>query len=188
MQNSPYLLQFIAYASAVLCCATVSVGCSEDVQEEQGLTWSGNEIVLTTNGSLRGFADDVAYAWLGVPFAQPPIGDLRWRAPQEVEPWEGVRAALEFPEVCSQFLASGPLYNMLDLGGSEDCLYLNVWRPLTLESNLPVYFWIHGGGNSIQLPLNENVVGANLANRSDVVVVSINYRLGPIGWFSHPAL
>jgi para-nitrobenzyl esterase len=141
----------------------------------------------TTTGEVIGFVRDGARTWLGIPFAKPPVGTLRWRAPQPPEPWEGLREAIAPGPMCPQKaspLAAGsgdaPAYI-----GDEDCLYLNVWAPAN-AANLPVMFWIHGGGNTIGS--GDGYVGANLATRYDVVVVTINYRLGPFGWFAHPAL
>jgi len=84
--------------------------------------------------------------------------------------------------MCPQIGSTG------EVVGSEDCLYLNVWRPDTTEENLPVFVWIHGGGNSIGTGSQPGYNGANFADRNNAVYVSINYRLGPMGWFTHPAL
>ena len=141
----------------------------------------------TTAGDVVGFVGDHgARTWLGIPFAAPPEGVLRWRAPQPPEPWEGVREALAAGPQCSQ--KPSPLSDGgtgVDVLGREDCLYLNVWAPANAR-NLPVMLWIHGGGNSIGS--GGSYVGATLATRQDVVVITVNYRLGPFGWFAHPAL
>jgi para-nitrobenzyl esterase len=128
-------------------------------------------------------------SWKGIPYAKPPVGDLRWKAPQEPEKRSTPLKTVNFCEIC-------PQYNDHDnnpatpavIRGNEDCLYLNIWRPKTKAANLPVYFWIHGGGNSIQWPLLSYTDAAALANKSNMVVVTVNYRLGPMGFFSHPAL
>jgi para-nitrobenzyl esterase len=137
-----------------------------------------------------------SHVWLGIPFATPPVGERRWRAPQAMPPWEGVRQALEFGSPCPQ-LAS-PFGGVVDqepgsFAGDEDCLYLNVYAPRLDESavpvdgdRLPVMVWIHGGGNVIGHA--SFYTGGNLAQRQNVVVVTINYRLGPLGWFRHGAL
>jgi para-nitrobenzyl esterase len=147
----------------------------------------------TTSGRVVGSSDaDDTYAWLGIPFATPPLGDLRWRAPHPAKPWQDVREAIAFRNPCVQL--SGPLDGLPDdsgaVVGSEDCLYLNVWSPRAHSSadakKLPVMFWIHGGGNTIG---TANTYPANgLAGGEDVVVVTLNYRLGFFGWMSHPAL
>jgi len=131
------------------------------------------------------------YTWLGIPFAKPPVGDLRWRAPQPPEPWTGVKEAKTFCEPCTQY---GGLMAMMDcekigeIIGSEDCLYLNIWRPRTEEKNLPVFFWIHGGANCVGQAAMPLYNGSNFAGKSNIVFVSINYRMGPFGWFTHPAM
>jgi para-nitrobenzyl esterase len=147
--------------------------------------WTGQAAVLTRYGAVRGFADrDGTWLWKAIPFARPPLGALRWKAPLEPRPWAGVRAPRCFAGPCTQFQ---PLTGKII--GSEDCLYLNIWRPQSAEADLPVYVWIHGGGNSIgsatYLP---DYYGYGLAGRHNLVFVSVNYRLGPFGWFTHPAL
>jgi para-nitrobenzyl esterase len=143
----------------------------------------------TTAGDVVGFIDiHDSLAWKGIPFAQPPKADLRWRAPQPPEPWKGVRETLAASDMCPQMISalSGDTGESdSQIAGVEDCLYLNIWSPPN-ASNLPVMFWIHGGGNSIGHGGSYN--GATLATRENVVLVVINYRLGPLGWFSHPAL
>jgi para-nitrobenzyl esterase len=147
--------------------------------------WTGNEIVQTRFGAVKGFEDEAnTWVWKAIPFAKPPVGDLRWKAPRDPDPWEGVRAEMEFGSPCWQNdpMGGSPF-------GSEDCLYLNIWRPQSDETNLPVYLWIHGGGNSSgSATLVPEYYGANLASRSNMVFVSTNYRLGPLGWFTHQAL
>ncbi|MEZ5572562.1 MAG: carboxylesterase family protein [Halioglobus sp.] len=147
----------------------------------------------THSGPIVGAADaDNTYAWLGIPFAAAPVGDLRWRAPRPVKPWQTVRETIAFREPCVQL--SGPLDGLPDddraVVGSEDCLYLNVWAPRAHSSagddKLPVMFWIHGGGNTIGTA--NTYPGNHLAGGEQVVVVTINYRLGFFGWMSHPAL
>lgn len=139
-------------------------------------------------GDVVGFIDHRgAHAWLGIPYAAAPTGPRRWRAPQPPEPWDGIREALHRPSPCAQKRSpldqgAGPETNVV---GAEDCLYLNVWAPADAEG-APVMLWIHGGGNSIGN--GNDFPGGHLAVRGDVVVVSINYRLGPFGWFAHPAL
>lgn len=147
-------------------------------------TWTGNPLVRTRYGMVKGFADvGETWVWKAIPFARPPVGELRWKAPRDPEPWAEVRAETGFSErACQNRLLTDTVT------GSEDCLYLNVWRPRSTLRNLPVYFWIHGGSNTNQQPIHKIVHGANIASQSNVVFVSINYRLGEFGWFSHPAL
>ncbi len=140
--------------------------------------------VRTASGDVRGFADRYdTWVWKAIPYARPPVGEMRWRAPEPPEAWSGVRVRRRWAKPCTQYTILGTIT------GSEDCLYLNVWRPRSNQENLPVYVWIHGGGNAVgwatQVPDYE---GASLAARLGVVFVSVNYRLGPLGWFRHPAL
>jgi para-nitrobenzyl esterase len=123
------------------------------------------------------------WVWKAIPFAKPPVESLRWKAPRDPDPWTDAREESDFCEPCAQYFFVGT-----ETYGSEDCLYLNVWRPRTSETNLPVYFWIHGGGNTLGTASSEDYNGANLAGRSNLVVVTVNYRIGPFGWFAHPAL
>lgn len=138
--------------------------------------------VQIDGGTLRGTANDGVRTWRGIPYAEPPVGDLRWRPPQPAASWSGVRTADEFQSECLQMAG-----HAVAPGSSEDCLYLNVFRPDTEEQDLPVMVWIHGGGlvlGSGNLPV---AVAAGLVEQ-DVVVVSLNYRLGRLGYFAHPAL
>ncbi|MCP4132959.1 MAG: carboxylesterase family protein [bacterium] len=146
----------------------------------------------TSYGTIKGKEwDSDTFAWLGIPYAKPPVGDLRWKAPRDPEPWQGERDASEFCEPCTQY---GGLILTLDSNtygkvvGSEDCLYLNIWRPQNNDKDLPVFFWIHGGMNSTGEAATSMYHGANLAKKHNMIVVSINYRLGILGWFYHTAL
>ena len=144
-------------------------------------------------GAVVGFAHPAGgLAWLGIPYAAPPVGDLRWRAPHPAPQWPGQREALAFGSPCLQI--GSPLGGAGKQGehtGSEDCLYLNVYAPRMTEvearkAKLPVMVWIHGGGNTIGH--GGFYDGGQLAVAGKVVVVTFNYRLGPMGWFMHPAL
>lgn len=143
-------------------------------------------------GQIYGKADaSNTQAFLGVPFAQSPVGNLRWRAPQPPLPWSGSRAATTFASMCAQvgnFFGEPDPATFGQPVGSEDCLYLNVWRPNSSADNLPVFFWIHGGSNvkgSEREPLYN---GAYLANKANMIVVSVQYRLGMLGFLNHPSL
>jgi para-nitrobenzyl esterase len=134
-----------------------------------------------------------SHAWLGLPFAKPPTGERRWRKPEPPEPWSGLRTATRFGAVCPQpgtALGGG---RAGELVGEEDCLTLSVWAPPfkpsevpVAASRLPVMVWIHGGGNSIGTAAFYD--GGRLAAEQRVVVVAVQYRLGPLGWFRHAAL
>jgi para-nitrobenzyl esterase len=150
-----------------------------------GSPWTGSPLVATRLGAVQGMEDaDRTWVWKAIPFARPPVGELRWRAPQDPLPWEGVRRTTRFAEKCTQYSEVVPG----QIGGTEDCLYLNVWRPRDAEAGLPVYVWIHGGGNSVgSASTIPEYFGNRIAARSRVVFVSLDYRLGPFGWFTLPA-
>lgn len=147
-------------------------------------------------GKLVGYRDQyTTHAWRGIPFAQAPVGDLRWKAPRKLEPWPGTREALAVGQPCVQYWggSAGAEGEDGDVVGSEDCLTLNIWAPAVSpeavpvgEERLPVMLWIHGGGNTVGTGNVYN--GHHLAGSQSVIVVSINYRLGIFGWLSHEAL
>ncbi len=147
--------------------------------------------VKTNYGVLKGFIDDEVIIWKGVPYAKPPIGELRWKAPQDPEPWRGIRQAVFPANKCTQ-LKTTPEWirtGEVDPESSEDCLYLDIYRPnrpAFKHEKLPVYVWIHGGSNNFGSAREYD--GSILAARSNVVVVIVQYRLGPMGWFYHPAM
>jgi para-nitrobenzyl esterase len=147
----------------------------------------------TTSGDVAGFIGRYGSAvWLGIPYAAPPVGPQRWRAPAPPPRWDGVRDAVAPASPCVQYASRFGGLEDLPRGapaGAEDCLYLNVYAPRSATpgtGRLPVMVWIHGGGNVVGHAGFFD--GGNLAAREDVVVVTINYRLGPFGWFRHPAL
>ena len=163
--------------------------------------------VRVDTGDLQGEVADGVDAFKGIPFAAPPVGDLRWRPPQPAAPWTGVRQATEFGANCMQGRGGGPPPSAGARAGapaptpapppgapvvqapSEDCLFLNVWRPAsaTPKAKLPVMVWIHGGGFTGGSGASPNTSGAQFA-RQGVVLVSANYRLGRFGFFAFPAL
>jgi len=146
---------------------------------------------LTTEGVVVGEVnkENKTQSWKGIPYAKPPVGELRWSATQAPEKRAASLKTTKFANVCPQYVDHDRNPNTpWVIQGDEDCLYLNIWRPDTEEKNLPVFFWIHGGGNSIQWPLLSNTDGSVLAGKKNMVVVTVNYRLGPLGFFSHPAL
>ena len=147
--------------------------------------------VTTTQGHLVGFtAKNGAHVWRGVPYGADTSGQNRWRAPRPAPAWEGVREALNFAPVCPQIATPfTPIESFTNgkLEGSEDCLALDIYAPAnTNQKDLPVMFWIHGGGNVSGA--SQLYVGENLTVNENVIVISVQYRLGPLGWFSHPAL
>jgi len=138
-------------------------------------------------GEVIGFIDDGVSTWLGIPYAEAPVGELRWKAPRPAGKWAHRRESLSFGSPCPQNLQG-------TMRGVEDCLFINIWSPhpvtssQTSNNKYPVMFWIHGGGNSIGEAATSIYNGARLSREHKVVIVSINYRLGPLGWFRHPAL
>ncbi|MDC6406280.1 MULTISPECIES: carboxylesterase/lipase family protein [Maribacter] len=151
------------------------------------------QTIQTKDGMVKGYTSNDIQIFKGIPFAQPPVGDLRWKSPQPVTPWEGVKECTEFgpspiqnkpePFLCwtEEFIAkSEPL--------SEDCLYLNVWTPAKSENEkLPVFVWIYGGGLSSGSANCDIYDGTQIAEQG-VVYVSINYRVGVLGFMAHPEL
>lgn len=160
---------------------------------------------------IRAGGEELQGAWVGdqrqvavfrgIPFAAPPTGELRWRAPAPHSPRAGRQAAIEFAPACMQgsdgidwytdvarAFGHGPEVVGRPVGVSEDCLYLNLWSPRTAAATrLPVMVFVHGGGNAAGWSYEPNYLGARLASHG-VVVVTIAYRLGPFGFFAHPAL
>ncbi|CAN5141474.1 carboxylesterase family protein [soil metagenome] len=137
-----------------------------------GWSQGATPMVSAPQGQLQGAQADGVATFKGIPFAAPPVGDLRWRAPKAAAKWQGVRPATAFSQACNQ---------------AEDCLFLNVWKPADAKpgAKLPVMVWIHGGafiGGS-----GASVDGTQFAKQG-VILVSVNYRLGRLGFFAHPAL
>ena len=147
-------------------------------------------IVETTLGRVQGSSEDGLHIFRGIPFAAAPIGELRFRAPQPHPGWDGVRDATEFGPIPIQegmdaldaILPSPPQPQ------SEDCLFLNVWTPGLDDAKRPVIVWIHGGAFTLGSGSEPLYSGANLASRGDVVLVTINYRLGVMGFLHEPSL
>jgi para-nitrobenzyl esterase len=145
--------------------------------------------VKTDKGKVEGVltTDQKVIAFKGIPFAAPPIGNLRWQPPQPAAKWKGVLSAHDFGHHCIQTFGY-PDMVFHDPGPSEDCLTLNVWTPANAKrGNLPVMVWIHGGGFASGSASEPRQDGQFLAHRN-VVVVSMNYRLGIFGFFTHPKL
>ncbi|MBC5765664.1 carboxylesterase/lipase family protein [Ramlibacter albus] len=151
----------------------------------------------TQYGPVLGARDSATgtLQWLGIPYAKPPVGDLRWRAPVEPDPWQDVLQARSFGASCSQ---AGRLFspsadgNTFSLSvrdtigkpvGQEDCLTLNIWRPEKAAGKLPVIVFIHGGSNVVGYSADPMYHGGTLASKTNAVVVTVNYRLGMFGWF-----
>ncbi|MCE9669036.1 carboxylesterase family protein [Myxococcus stipitatus] len=148
-----------------------------------------SRVVTTREGQVEGALVEGVLVFKGIPYAKPPVGSRRWKAPEPMDPWTGVRPALEY--------GAAPPQNRqacIETGGgdpgkmSEDCLYLNVWTPRAeAGAKLPVVFWIHGGAFVLGAGHLPSYQGGPLAAK-DVVLVTFNYRLGHLGFFAHPAL
>ncbi|MCL6442282.1 MAG: carboxylesterase/lipase family protein [Alicyclobacillus sp.] len=140
-------------------------------------------IVNTQFGLVEGFKDGSVYVWKGIPYASPPTGSLRFRAPSPPKPWKGVReakdfgpAALQSESLSMKFLGDSPQRM------SEDCLYLNIWSPAPDKKRRPVLVWIHGGSFNYGSGSSNLYEGKYMSSKGDVVIVTINYRLGVFGF------
>ena len=153
-------------------------------------TQKGEDITLQVNtqyGILEGLEEDGVKKFLGVPFAQPPVGELRWKEPQSVEPWEGIREAKAFGDDPMQPNIFGDM-NFRGSGRSEDCLYLNIWTTAkTTADALPVLIYFNGGGLMAGSGSEPRYDGSSIA-KEGVIGVTANYREGIFGFFAHPDL
>jgi para-nitrobenzyl esterase len=144
--------------------------------------------ITTTKGAVRGVEENGIAVFRGIPFAAPPIGANRFRTPQPVEPWTGMRDASAFSATAPQIRMPSGILPRQDEPTDEDCLYLNVWTPGADAQKRPVMVWIHGGGFTGGSGSSAWYGGGNLARRGDVVVVTVNYRLGALGFLYEPSL
>lgn len=145
------------------------------------------ETARVAQGTLHGQTTGPVTSFKGIPFAAPPVGELRWRPPAAPAAWSGVREAKAYGPACMQMQSPRP--GATPMAQSEDCLYLNVWAPAAAKpgQKLPVMVWIHGGsftGGAGSVPFYD---GSHFAERG-VILVTVNYRLGRLGFFAHPAL
>ena len=173
---------WVASARSLAMCLVIAVllagGLYGEGTGDEGDTARGAEVVTTAYGPVTGHIDNGTWSFKGIPYAAPPLGELRWRAPQPLVPWSESLAAAEFGPACRQA-------RQTQIAESEDCLTLNVWTPFEGPgSKLPVMVWVHGGGS---INGSGRAEGHTFA-RDGVVLVSINYRLGRLGVFDHPAL
>jgi para-nitrobenzyl esterase len=148
-----------------------------------------NEIIQTNYGQLRGvMADNTASViFKGIPYAKPPVGELRWRPPESPATWSGIRDANQFSQSCIQPTnTSSFVWTRGDFDVSEDCLYLNIWSDTEVKKQ-PVMVWFHGGAHTSGQGHSEIFNGTRLSQQG-VVLVSINYRLGAFGFLAHPWL
>ena len=190
------ITRFAWLGAAAMATTLILSGCGSSGSDPQSRT--------TQYGDVEGVNDSAAsgtYFWKGLPYAKPPVGALRWKAPVAPASWTHTLQAKTFGASCIQNprLYSPGNNNTFDATvgdnlvsgntpGSEDCLSLNIWRPATADKNLPVIVFIHGGSNITGYTADPMYDGAALAKKANAVVVSANYRLGQLGFFRHPAL
>lgn len=145
-------------------------------------------VVKSQSGNYLGIEATDLYLFKGIPYAEPPVGDLRWRAPRDVEYLDAIIDATEFKNECVQPKDNSSIFNRNLSTGDEDCLYLNIYVPKNQNSlnknKFPVMYWIHGGSNIWGAGSDYDF--SNLATSQQVIVVTINYRLGLFGWFASP--
>jgi len=184
------LIERVALAAFALA-QVLLVGCGGSDEEPANATGTGDPLVVALpDGLVRGDFVDGTRRFLKIPFAKPPKGELRWKAPVKNDPWTGTRYETEFSAPCAQGASQGSTAST-----NEDCLYLNVWSPDPPPARAPVMVWIHGGANlngstSDVVPTTEQLWfdGQFFAKRHGVVLVTINYRLGVFGFFPHASL
>ncbi|RCL85918.1 carboxylesterase family protein [Hyphomonas sp.] len=186
-------MSLLKFAGIVAASLIVLAACSSDSKPSGSLALERSPQESTVRAVEQGdvigtFGAEQSLAWYGVPFAQAPIGDLRWRAPRLAAPWKGRYEATRPDKRCTQYAPPyEPEHEDWSFLGEEDCLYLNIWAPADQSKEpLPVMVWIHGGagvwGHAGQYEMGQ------FANRTNTIVVAINYRLAMMGWFAHPAI
>ena len=166
-----------------VCLMAALPGCGGDGGSSEPRT----VLVQTASGPVEGFDNDGVLSYRGIPYAEPPVGELRWKPPLEPSPWTDTLTVIDPPSICPQDAFAGlPVPGFMP---SEDCLYLNVDTPAQ-GSGLPVMVWIHGGGFTLGegLQTDGGTAGDRIARQTGAVVVSMNYRLGQLGFLAHSAL
>ena len=179
------LVRLLVLGTPFWLAACAAPDATEDTVDHAVVTIAGGQIL----GTPSPLGEDIR-VYRGIPFAAPPVGDLRWRPPQPAEPWDGVRDATVAAPACVQGRIPAGVGSFYDAGVdqiSEDCLYLNVWSGAAPDDRAPFMVWIHGGGLVIGNGAEVAYDGTALAQRG-VVLVTINYRLGALGYLAHPLL
>jgi len=177
-------VRLIAAGMALLSVLFWMTGCTGG--DEQIVFLPQERTISTAFGDVRGTTVEEAWVWKGIPYAKPPVGDLRWMAPVDPDPWAGVRDASQPCSECVQQVYSPQWFSQNVFIGSEDCLYLDIYAPRTWTKNLPVYVYIHGGSNNFGSAKQYN--GAEIAKRGNMIVVYVQYRLNAMGFLTHPSL
>ncbi len=173
----------------VLIGLAVLISCSLQAQQTSDIdTLVGKPMVSTVSGIIRGVTDGNVDSFKGIPYAAPPVGTNRWRPPQLVNPWQGVRDASQYGSPCAQATWPSDTTKIRE-NSSEDCLFINVWKPsdATPESKLPVMVWIHGGAFVFGSGDQDEFSDVQFAKHG-VILVTFNYRLGRLGFFAFPSL
>jgi para-nitrobenzyl esterase len=200
-------IQRAACAGFVIALVAPAAGCSSDSSHEATPTDSGTGDsegvvaaeagdagssdagpldIMTKSGPVHGKTSGTIRAFLGIPYAAPPVGPNRWRAPQPISPWTAPRDVTMSAKVCPQIQVAG---TTMDSRSAEDCLTLNVWTPDPAPASaLPVMVWIHGGAFVFGSGAETYYDGSNLVGAGNEVIVTMNYRLGALGFLAHPAL
>ncbi len=192
-------MRYSALVPIALCFVLAACGKSENAGNQTSETTpaaapaapaSTEPVVMVDGGMIRGSVDDGVVSYLGIPYAAPPVGDLRWMPPQPVAGWDGVRDATKYGSECVQGSFGPPPAGgaAAEPRGNEDCLYLNVWAPADAAGKkLPVMLWVHGGAYVLGSGSQPMYEGTGFA-KSGVILVTINYRLGNLGFFAHPTI
>jgi para-nitrobenzyl esterase len=141
-----------------------------------------NPVVSTKSGKIEGSYEGGQYIFKGIPYAAPPVGDLRWMPPQPIKPWKDVRSAKEYGPIAPQNTMPGGFIMQVPQPQSEDCLFLNIWTPGLDNAKRPVMVWIHGGAFIMGSGSDPMYDSEKLLKRGNIVLVSINYRLGMFGF------
>jgi para-nitrobenzyl esterase len=174
-----------ALTAILLGCTPNPAGTSGGTGGMDGGDSSGGTLVHTDQGPVQGATAGATRTFFGIPYAAAPVGELRWKGPKPAEPWSSVRDATARGPLCPQLNALG---GGVATGTSEDCLTLNVWTPSAVKAKAPVMVWIHGGAFTLGSGGEPTYDGRALSEASGHVIVTLNYRLGPLGFLAHAAL
>jgi para-nitrobenzyl esterase len=184
MNRSRMMALLAIAAAAILSLSVAGPACAQARTHTRSAAHPAHDasMVMTNEGPVHGLVAGNHREFLGIPYAAPPIGELRWKAPVSHASWTAAWDATRFRSSCAQVSFVPGLANH----SSEDCLYLNIYTPNTARRRLPVMVWIHGG--TFLVGSSEDTDGSVLAVKGKVVVVTINYRLGPFGFLAHKLL